>query len=131
VPPFVVLLVNTLVSLSLLAVATSGRLMRVLLPQLATLALLPLLSAGLLSAFVFGEDSYRDHGISRWQAYRSPGGALGPMFVVSLVLMAACATLLALFGLRSRTRPFRASAFGASLVALLLVTPTIICFSTN
>ena len=49
-----VLLVNTLVSLSLLAVATSGRLMRVLLPQLATLALLPLLSAGLLSAFVFG-----------------------------------------------------------------------------
>ena len=105
--------------------------MRVLLPQLATLALLPLLSAGLLSAFVLGEDSYRDHGISRWQGYRSPGGALGPMFVVSLVLMNACATLLALFGLRSRTRPFRASAFGASLVALLLVTPTIIGFSTN
>jgi hypothetical protein len=30
-----------------------------------------LLDAVLLAAFVFGEDSYRDNGTSRWDAYRS------------------------------------------------------------
>jgi hypothetical protein len=131
VPPFLVLLVNALVGLSLLALAGSGRRISVRSPRVAMTALLPLVSAGLLSAFVFGEDSYRDNGISRWQAYRSPGGALGPMFVLSLVLMATCAVLLALSTLHGRARLFRASAFGGALAALLLITGTIIGFSTN
>jgi hypothetical protein len=131
VPPFLVILVNALVGLSLLVLAGSGRPVRVRSPRLAVIALLPLVSAGLLSAFVFGEDSYRDNGISRWQAYRSPGGALGPMFVLSLVLMTACAVLLALAGLHGRARLFRASAFGGAVAALLLITPTIIGFSAN
>ena len=48
----------------------------------------------MLTAYVFGEDSYRGNGISRWDAYRSPGGALGPMFVLSVALLAGCAALL-------------------------------------
>ena len=62
------------------------------------LALLPLLAAALLAAYVFGEDSYRDNGTSRWDAYRSPGGALGPMFVLSLGLMTLSAALLTFQG---------------------------------
>ena len=131
-PPFLVLLANTLVALSLFAVAGGGaRLLRGLTRRPAAVAVLPLLSAGFLIAYVFGEDSYRKNGISRWDAYRSPGGALGPMFVVSVALMAVCAALLAYFGLRRRNRPFRAIAFATGLIALLLVTPTIIGFSTN
>jgi hypothetical protein len=132
VPPFLALLANTLVALSLFAVAGgAGWLTRGLTRRRAAVAILPLLNAAFLSAYVFGEDSYRKNGISRWDAYRSPGGALGPMFVVSVALMAVCAALLAYFGLRIRNRPFRAIAFAAGLIALLLVTPTIIGFSTN
>jgi hypothetical protein len=132
VPPFVALLANTLVALSLFAVAGGGgRLIRGLTRRTAAVAVLPLLSACFLIAYVSGEDSYRENGISRWDAYRSPGGALGPMFVVSVAVMAICAALLAYSGLRSRNRPFRTIAFAAGLSALLLVTPTIIGFSTN
>jgi hypothetical protein len=112
-------------------VAVSGRSIRMRAPQLAMLALLPLANACLLSAFVFGEDSYRDNGISRWQAYGSPGGALGPMFVLSLVLMATCAVPLGLSTRNRRARLFRASAFGGGVAALLLITPTIIGTTTN
>ena len=80
---------------------------------------------------VFGEDSYRDDGTSRWDAYRSPGGALGAMFVLSIALMVSGAALLAYSGLRNRTRVFRTTAFTCGLASLLVVTPTIIGFSTN
>jgi hypothetical protein len=128
---FVVLLVNILVALSLLAVGSSRRWIGAS-PRLASaLVVLPLLNAALLAAYVFGEDSYRDDGTSRWDAYRSPGGALGAMFVVSIALMVSGAALLAYSGLRNRTHVFRTTAFSCGFGALLLVTPTIIGFSTN
>ena len=43
---------------------------------LVALAALPLVNAVLVTVYVFGEDSYRGN-ISRWDTYRSPGGALG------------------------------------------------------
>ena len=133
VPPLLVVLVNMLVALLLVAVATSGRLTRGR-PRprrSAAIAALPLLTAGLLTAYVFGEDSYRGNGISRWDAYRSPGGALGPMFVLSIGLMVVSAALLAYAGLRGRNRLLRATAFATSITALFLLTPTFYGFSLN
>jgi hypothetical protein len=97
----------------------------------AVLALLPLLNGALLAAYVFGEDSYRDNGISRWEAYRSPGGALGPMFVASLAILALCAGILIYAALRARRALFRATALGGGIACLLLVTPTVAGFSLN
>jgi hypothetical protein len=125
-----VLLVNILIGLTLLAVGTRRRTHT--LPRIASLlACLPLLNATLLAAYVFGEDSYRDDGTSRWDAYRSSGGALGPMFVLSLALMSLGAALLGYAVLRQRTDLLRPTAVAVGLAALLLVTPTIIGFSTN
>jgi hypothetical protein len=127
----VVLLINILVALTLLAVGSSRRGIGAS-PRLASVfAGLPVLNAVLLAAYVFGEDSYRHDGTSRWDAYRSPGGALGPMFVLSIALMVAGAALLAYAALRTRTRLFRSTALSCGLGALLVVTPTIIGFSTN
>lgn len=125
-PPIVPLLVSLLVGLILLALAPRS-------PSRGSslLAALPLLDAALLVAFVFGEDSYRGNGISRWDAYRSPGGALGPMFVLSVAVLALSAGLLAYSGLRELRGLFRTTAAIAGLVALLLVIPTIIGFSAN
>ncbi len=91
----------------------------------------PLLTVGLLLAYVFGEDSYRDDGISRWDAYRSPGGALGPMLVVSVALMAICAALLIYAGLSRRRRLLRLTLLAEGTTALLLLNATIIGFTTN
>jgi hypothetical protein len=63
--------------------------------------------------------------------YRSPGGELGPMYVLSVALMAGCAALLLYAGLRNRHRLFRVSAFVGGLTALALVTPTILGFTLN
>jgi hypothetical protein len=98
------MLVNVVIALALLAFASSDRLLGAVGRRSAGLAALPLVDAALLSAYVFGEDSYRDNGTSRWDAYRSPGGALGPMFVASVALMVACAALLAYFALQGRRR---------------------------
>jgi hypothetical protein len=98
-----VFLVNTLVGVVLIVVSIGARLTRQRSRWWAGLALLPLLAAALLAAYVFGEDSYRDNGDSRWDAYRSPGGALGPMFVLSLGLMTLSAALLAFAGLSRNT----------------------------
>jgi hypothetical protein len=98
--------------------------------QLLFSALL-LLSAGLLTAYVFSEDTYRGGGISRWDAYRSPGGALGSMFVASVASLTLSAGLVAYAGLRNDSRLFRRVALGAGVCSLLLVMPTIIGFSTN
>jgi hypothetical protein len=97
----------------------------------AVLAVLPLLAAGLLAAYVFGEDSYRGDGTSRWNAYRSPGGALGPMLVASLALMSLSAALLALAALRGQALLLRLTAFGAGVTALILLNVTTLGFSLN
>ena len=128
---FLVLLVNIVVAVCLVLTATSDRLTAVVSKRPATLAALPLVIAGLLAAYVFGEDSYRGNGVSRWDAYRSPDGALGPMFVLSIALMLVCAVLILLAGLRGRRWLLRLTALGAGLTGLLLVTSTIIGFSTN
>ena len=132
--PALVLLANFFVGVALLAVAISDRFVRLLSRHsvaLVAVAALPLLTAVLLAAYVFGEDSYRGNGISRWDAYRSPGGALGPMFVLSLALMAVCAALLLYAGLRSRHRLLRMTAFAGGLTSLGLLTATIIGFNNN
>jgi hypothetical protein len=131
VPPAIVLVVNLITAAVLLLLAASNRV--VLLPSryAAGLALLLVLDAALLTAYVFGDDSYRDTGISRWDAYRSPGGALGPMFVASLIVIVAAAGLLVFAAVRGKARLIRSTALGAGVMCLFLVTPTIAGFSSN
>jgi hypothetical protein len=126
----VVLLASLAIAATLLVVAGS-RLREGLARRWGALAALPLLIALLLTLYVFGEDSYRGNGISRWDAYRSPGGALGPMFVLSLALLCGCAGLLLYAGLRGRARLLRASALAGGLVSATLVTTTILGFTLN
>ena len=131
VSPELVLLANFSVAAALLAVATSHRLVRLLSHHSLALAALPLLTAVLVTVYVLGEDSYRGNGISRWDAYRSPGGALGSMFVLSVALMAVCAALLFYAGLRGRDRLLRVTAFAGGLASLGLLTATVIGFTVN
>lgn len=126
----VVLLASLAIAAALLVVASS-RLREGLARRWGALAALPLLIALLLILYVFGEDSYRGNGISRWDAYHSPGGALGPMFVLSIALLCACAGLLLYAGLRGRARLLRASALAGGLVSATLVTTTILGFTLN
>ncbi len=130
-PPGLVVLANAAAGVMLVAAACSSRLFRLLWRRSAALAALPLLIATMLSIYVFGEDSYRRNGISRWDAYRSPGGVLGSMFVLSVVLMVVCAAALAYAGLEARARLFRVAALTGGLTSLILLTATIIGFSTN
>jgi hypothetical protein len=131
VSPSVVLLVSVLAGAGLLVIAGNRRLVHLLSRRSAALAALPLVTAVLLIVYVFGEDSYRGNGISRWNAYRSPGGALGPMFVASVGFMVVCAALLVYAGLRGRGRLLRLAAFVGGLASLVLVPATIIGFSSN
>jgi multisubunit Na+/H+ antiporter MnhB subunit len=89
------------------------------------------LDAVLLLTFVVGEDPYRGNGISRWDAYRSPGGALGPMLVASVGLLVVCAALGVYAAAADQRRTYRSALLVAGLACLFLVTPTIIGFSTN
>jgi len=129
--PGFVLLANLSVGALLVAVAGASRLARVLVRRSVTLASLPLLIAAVLSVYVFGEDSYRGNGISRWDAYRSPGGALGSIFVLSVALMAVCAAGLVHAGLGAKERLFRVAAFAGGMTSLILLTATIIGFTAN
>jgi hypothetical protein len=131
VPPFLVALVNVGAALLLMAIAVGGQLTRGRPCRSAALAGLPLLPAGVLTAYVFGEDSYRGNGISRWDAYRSPDGALGTMFVLSLALMIVGAALIAYAGLRGRDRLLRITAFATGITVMLLLIPTSIGFTLN
>jgi hypothetical protein len=131
VPPFLVILVNVVAALVLIAVASTGRLTRGRPRRSAALAGLPVLTAGLLTAYVFGEDSYRGNGISRWDAYRSPGGALGTLFVLSVALMVVYAAMIAYAALRGRDRLLRITAFATGITVLLLLIPTSVGFSLN
>ncbi len=100
-------------------------------PQVRLLPALPLVAVVLLVAFVLGEDSYRRHGISRWNAYRSPGGALGPMFAATVVLMSLAAGAMIVAVVQHRPRLMRTATLGAAAIALLLGVPTAIGFSSN
>jgi hypothetical protein len=84
-----------------------------------------------LAIFVFGEDRYQSSGISRWDAYRSPGGALGTLFVVTMVVLVGCGVLLGYSALRGRPRLYAAMSVVAGLAAVFLVIPTVIGFSNN
>jgi hypothetical protein len=129
--PGVVLLANVAAGVMLVGIAGASRLIRFPLRLASALAALPLLTATLLSIYVFGEDSYRDTGITRWNAYRSPGGALGPMFVLSVGLLVVCAAALAYACLGGKERLFRVAAVAGGLTSLILVTATIIGFTAN
>ena len=94
-------------------------------------ASLPLLDAALLAAFVFGEDSYRGNGISRWDAYRSPGGELDELFGVTIAALIGCAVALGYSAIRGRRRLFAAVAFVTVLAAVFLVLPTVVGFNAN
>lgn len=129
--PGVVLFANVAAGVILVGIGGASRLTRFPLRRASALAAIPLLTATLLSVYVFGEDSYRGNGVSRWDAYRSPGGALGPMFVLSVALMVVCAAALAYACLRVKERLFRVAAFVGGLTSLILVTATIIGFTAN
>ena len=130
-PPFPFLLANVVIAILLLVAASSSRALPPAGIRRAALAALPLLDAALLAAFVFSGDTYRDTGISRWDAYRSPGGALAPMFVASLVLLALASAAIAATGFVARAGVVRLCLALAGLGGLLLVSPTLIGFSTN
>lgn len=95
------------------------------------LSAVPLAYLALLFAYVFGEDSYRGNGISRWDAYRSPGGALEPMFWATVALMVVAAGSMLLAIVQHRGLLMRASAVGATVVTLFLGIPTLLGFSLN
>jgi hypothetical protein len=133
-PGGVVVLANVVVGAVLLAASLALRDAphRRLARAGAVLGGLSLAPAALLVVYVFGEDSYRGNGITRWQAYRSPsGGALGEMFVLSVASMCACAALLVYAGLRGRGRLACGTALGGGLASLVLLTATTIGFTAN
>lgn len=95
------------------------------------LPVVPLVYVVLLVAYVFGEDSYRGNGISRWDAYRSPGGALEPMFFATVALMILAGGFMILAAARQQGGLMRASTLGATVVAVFLGIPTVMGFSLN
>jgi hypothetical protein len=97
----------------------------------AAAALVPVGLAVLLVLYVAGDDTYRADGTSRWEAYRSPGGALGPLFAASLVLLGGCAVALVATALSRRPRAYRLTALLGALAIVLVVLPTIAGFSLN
>jgi integral membrane sensor domain MASE1 len=127
--PGLVLVANGVIGVALVGAGGVDRLVRI--RRSALLACLPLAAAGVLILYVFGEDSYRRNGTSRWDAYRSPGGALGSMFVLSVALLVACGAALAYAGVQGRERVFRVAAVTSGLASLILVTATVIGFSSN
>jgi len=127
----VVFALNAAVGVALLGIGLRPSMILRARSRVVAAAGLPLLSAGLLSLYVFGEDSYRANGISRWDAYRSPGGALGAMFVLSVLLLVACSAVLGYASRRLHERTLSGAAVVAGLGSLLLVSATIIGFSSN
>ena len=119
-------LANLLIGALLVLVAGRPQMARFPSRWSSAVAALPLANAILLTAYVFSEDSYRDDGTSRWDAYRTPGGALGPIFATSVASLLSCAAALAIAAFGARQRLFRASACVAGLASLTLVTATIL-----
>ena len=129
VPPVVLFAATVLVALCVFLVPRAGapewKLRTRLLPAV------PLVYVALLIAYVFGEDSYRGNGISRWDAYRSPGGALEPIFFATVALMVLAGAFMFLATARQDRRLMRASTVGATGVAVFLGIPTVMGFSLN
>ena len=96
----------------------------------AAFAAAPLACAALLGVYVLSEDDYRGSGISRWDAYTSPGGALAAMTYASVTILSLGGLLLAYSARRDR-RLFAYTAIVLALALLLLVIPTTIGFSNN
>src|SRR3954468_1746239 len=94
-------------------------------------AVVPVGLAVLLVLYVAGDDTYRDDGSSRWDAYRLAGGALGPLFVASLVLLGCCALALAATALSRRPRAYRLTALLGAFAVVFVVVPTVAGFSLN
>lgn len=128
-PPIVVIGADVLVAVCLVLLTRGAAPERG--PRTLLLPALPLVAVALLLAFVLGEDSYRGNGISRWAAYRSPGGASAPLFVATVALLSLAAASLALAVAQRRRRLLRASALGAAAVAVLLGIPTVVAFAVN
>jgi hypothetical protein len=97
----------------------------------AALALLPLVDLILLVRYVFGEDGYRGGGISRWEAYRSPGSASAPLFVISATVLAAAVILICVAAWQQRPRRVRLATLATGLACVFLVTVTVIAFALN
>jgi hypothetical protein len=128
--PFPIILFDLAAAGALFAVAVYVLAARSLGPRLIAFAAPPLVAAGLLVLYVLSEDSYRGGGISRWDAYAKPGGALVVMFWASLAVLILGGLLLAWSSRRDRSLfVFTAIATGSAL--LLLVVPTILGFSLN
>jgi hypothetical protein len=111
------------------AAAVAGPRARNLRP-FAALAVLPLVGAAVMTLYVFSEDDYRDNGTTRWDAYRSPGGELDEMFVVSVALAVVSAAVIAYGALSGRATVLRAAASGAAIAVMVFV-PTTIGFTAN
>ena len=128
-PPVVLFAATVLVALCVFLVPRVGeaewRVRTRLLP------VVPLVYVALLFAYVFGEDSYRGNGISRWDAYRNPGGALEPMFLATVTLMVLAGGFMILAAARQQGGLMRASTVGATVVAVFLGIPTVMGFSLN
>jgi hypothetical protein len=127
-PAVVVLVAEAMVVLSpflLTRRASARRVTTLLIP------VLPLANAAVFAVYVFGEDSYRGNGISRWDAYTSPGGAAGPMFLVLIAFMSVSAVLMAVAIKQHAFGLLRGLALIAAAAALLLGLPTLIAFSAN
>ena len=131
VSPSLVVVVDLLVALSMLAAGAYALTVPSLTRRYRLFVTLPLLDAALLAAFVFGEDSYRGNGVSRWDAYRSPGGELSELFGVTIAVLIGCGLALAYSSVRGRRRLFAAAAFVTVLAAVFLVLPTVVGFSAN
>jgi hypothetical protein len=119
VPPFVALL--ACLAAGLILAVTAVR------PLGRAAAAVPLALGAFFVVWVFSEDTYRRNGISRWDAYRSPGGALTGLFVVSVAVLAVACVALAVL----RGRAYRLAATVAALAVLFVVVPTVLGFSLN
>ena len=98
--------------------------------RLAALALVPAAAAVAMVAFVLSEDDYRDNGTSRWDAYRSPGGELGEVFV-GCVAAAVVAAVLIAYGASRRPPQFTKAALLAAAFVLFAFIPITVQLSAN
>ena len=93
-------------------------------------AAVPFAAAASLVLFVLSDDDYRGGGISRWDAYTSPGGGLATLFWVTLAVLALGGLLLAYSSRRDRGL-FAFTAIVVGIATRLLVIPTVLGFSLN
>ena len=81
--------------------------------------------------YVFGEDSYRDHGIRRWDAYYSSHGGIHALYVASVAACAILAAVLIVAGARMRPALARLAGSGGGIAVGALTTVTFIGYTAN